>query len=155
MHLKSTFMLTACLALTVALPALAQQAGGSQGAGQQAGQGTMQHDRLHTQDRIHAPDMDRDRDRDMDMDMDRDMDKDRDRDMDRDRTHDSNSQIYGITLMTTAEVAQYRDRISTLKTLQERNQFRHTHMLQMQDRARERGVTLPGMNGQGDGSGNP
>ena len=135
MQLKSAFLMAACLTLAGSLPAFAHQSRGGQGTGQRAGQGTMQQDRLHTQDRIHTPD----RDRDMD------------RDRDRDRTHDSNNQIYGYELMTPAERSQYRTQIRRLKTLQERNQYRQQHMQQMQERARERGTTLPGMNGQGNG----
>ncbi len=135
MQLKTHFLLAACLTMACSLPAFAHQTRGGQGTGQQAGRGTMQQDHLHTQDRLHTPDQDRDRLRD------------------HDRTHDSNNQIYGYSLMTSSERRQYRKQIRKLKTLQERNQYRQEHMTQMQDRARERGVTLPGMNGQGSGNG--
>ena len=51
--------------------------------------------------------------------------------------------IYGYQLMTPAEQAEYRARMRTLATLQEREAFRAEHHKLMQERARARGVTLP------------
>jgi hypothetical protein len=51
--------------------------------------------------------------------------------------------IYGSQLMTQQERMQYRSQMRTLKTQEERNAFRLEHHKQMQERANERGVTLP------------
>jgi hypothetical protein len=52
-------------------------------------------------------------------------------------------QVYGYELMTEQERAEHRTRIRSLKTEQEREQFRLEHHKKMQERAKERGVTLP------------
>jgi UDP-glucose 6-dehydrogenase len=52
-------------------------------------------------------------------------------------------QVYGYELMTEQERAEHRARIRSLKTEQEREQFRLEHHKKMQERAKERGVTLP------------
>jgi hypothetical protein len=72
-------------------------------------------------------------------------------------TQDSD-QIYGSQLMTKQERIQYRSRLRTAKTAQEREQIRMEHHEQMQARARERGLTLPDMppavgGGMGPGGG--
>jgi hypothetical protein len=51
--------------------------------------------------------------------------------------------IYGSQLMTPQERNEYQQKMGTLKTQQERDQLRSEHHAKMQDRARERGVTLP------------
>lgn len=51
--------------------------------------------------------------------------------------------IYGSQLMTQQERNEYRQQMRTMKTAQEREAFRLEHHKRMQDRARERGVTLP------------
>ena len=51
--------------------------------------------------------------------------------------------IYGSELMTPQERNQYLTRMRTLKTLEEREQFRKEHHEQMKERAKQRGVTLP------------
>jgi hypothetical protein len=51
--------------------------------------------------------------------------------------------IYGSELMTPQERNQYLARMRALKTLEEREQFRKEHHEQMQERAKQRGVTLP------------
>jgi len=53
------------------------------------------------------------------------------------------NQIYGSQLMTQQERNEYRARIQSAKTEQEREQIRKQHHEQMQVRAKERGVTLP------------
>lgn len=53
--------------------------------------------------------------------------------------------IYGSQLMTDAERSEYRIHMRTLKTRQEREAYRLEHHKLMQERARERGVTLPEM----------
>lgn len=74
-------------------------------------------------------------------------------------------QVYGSQLMTQQERLEYRDQMRALKTQEERDAFRLEHHKKMQDRARERGVTLPetppaggagmgsGMGGMGPGMG--
>lgn len=57
-----------------------------------------------------------------------------------DRTQDM---IYGSQLMTQAERNQYRLKMRTLKTVQEREAFRLQHHEQMKVRAQEKGVVLP------------
>lgn len=51
--------------------------------------------------------------------------------------------IYGSQLMTQQERIEYRNQMRALKTQQEREAFRLEHHKKMQERARERGVTLP------------
>ncbi|MGE0113976.1 MAG: hypothetical protein AB7T07_03700 [Steroidobacteraceae bacterium] len=53
--------------------------------------------------------------------------------------------VYGRQLMTDAERAEYRAKMRTLKTQQEREAFRLEHHKKMQERAKEKGVTLPDM----------
>jgi len=52
-------------------------------------------------------------------------------------------QVYGSQLMTRQERLEYRNKMRNLKTVEEREQFRLEHHKQMQERAKERGVTLP------------
>lgn len=51
--------------------------------------------------------------------------------------------IYGSQLMTDQERNEYRNRMRAATTEQERVQLRAEHHRQMQQRAKERGVTLP------------
>lgn len=51
--------------------------------------------------------------------------------------------IYGHQLMTETERMDYRTRMRTLKTAEERQAFRMEHHKLMQERAKARGVTLP------------
>lgn len=53
--------------------------------------------------------------------------------------------IFGHQLMTDAERAEYRAKMRALKTPEEREAFRAEHHKLMQERAKERGVTLPEM----------
>ena len=73
-------------------------------------------------------------------------------------------QFYGSQLMTPQERLQYREQMRNAKTEQERQQLRLEHHQQMQQRARQKGVTLPdeppanrgmgsGMGGGGMGGG--
>jgi hypothetical protein len=50
---------------------------------------------------------------------------------------------YGSQLMTVQERNEYQQRMRELKTAQERDAFRKDHHAKMQERAKERGVTLP------------
>jgi hypothetical protein len=66
--------------------------------------------------------------------------------------------IYGSQLMTPAERAEYRAKMGSLKTQKERDALRLEHHKQMQERAKQMGVTLPevppasgGMMGRGGG----
>lgn len=54
-------------------------------------------------------------------------------------------QVYGWQLMTPAEREDFRNRMRSLKTPQERDALRMQHHEEMQKRAQERGVTLPDM----------
>lgn len=51
--------------------------------------------------------------------------------------------IYGSQLMTQQERLEYRERLRNAHTLKERERIRLEHHREMQERARERGVTLP------------
>lgn len=70
-------------------------------------------------------------------------------------------QVYGWELMTEQERTQHREKMRSFKTEKEREQYRMEHHKKMQERAKERGVTLPdspqprgkGMNGGGMGAG--
>jgi hypothetical protein len=66
----------------------------------------------------------------------------------------SQQPIYGSQLMTQQERLEYRQRIRGAKTQAERQRIRSEHHAQMQERARQKGITLPGMGpGQGMGQG--
>ena len=56
---------------------------------------------------------------------------------------DQDKQIYGSQLMTQQERAEYHAKMRSVKTIQEREQIRNEHHEQMQERAKERGLTLP------------
>ena len=65
-------------------------------------------------------------------------------------------QVYGWQLMTQQERNEYRAKMQTLKTAEERERYRLEHHKMMQERAKERGVTLPevpGPHGKGMGPG--
>lgn len=61
--------------------------------------------------------------------------------------------VYGWQLMTPAERNAYRAKMRSLKTPQERQAFRLEHHNAMQQRAKERGVSLPDMPMMGAGGG--
>ena len=66
----------------------------------------------------------------------------------------SQQPIYGSQLMTQQERLEYQQRIRSAKSQAERQRIRSEHHAQMQERARQKGVTLPGMGpGQGQGMG--
>lgn len=60
-------------------------------------------------------------------------------------TAQNQTPIYGSQLMTQQERNEYRTKMRSLRTAQERERFRLEHHERMQERARERGVTLPDM----------
>ena len=63
-------------------------------------------------------------------------------------------QIYGSQLMTQQERSEYRAKMHTAKTAEEREQIRKEHHERMKERAAERGVTLteePPARGRGMG----
>lgn len=51
--------------------------------------------------------------------------------------------VYGSDLMTPEERAEHREKMRSLKTPEEREAFRLEHHKKMQERAKERGVTIP------------
>lgn len=51
--------------------------------------------------------------------------------------------VYGSQLMTRQERAEYRAKMRSLKTREEREAFRMEHHKKMQERAKEKGLTLP------------
>lgn len=53
--------------------------------------------------------------------------------------------IYGSQLMTRQERIEHRNKMRSLKTPEERQAYRAEHHRLMQERAKERGVTLPDM----------
>jgi len=55
------------------------------------------------------------------------------------------SEIYGRPLMTPDEVDEYHAKLASNLSAEEREIFIHQHRERMEQRARERGVTLPGM----------
>lgn len=62
-------------------------------------------------------------------------------------------QIYGSQLMTPQERLEYRTKMRSMKTRQEREAFRLEHHKEMQERARARGMQLPDMPPAGMGGG--
>lgn len=54
-------------------------------------------------------------------------------------------QIYGSQLMSRQERLEHRNKLRAAKTAEEREQIRKEHHEKMQQRAKERGVTLPDM----------
>lgn len=56
---------------------------------------------------------------------------------------DQDEQIYGSQLMTQQERTEYHAKMRAAKIAQEREQIRKEHHVQMQERAKESGVTLP------------
>lgn len=73
-----------------------------------------------------------------------------DRDQDRVQQRDQD-RIFGSQLMTQQERLDYANRMRSMKTDQERQAFRLEHHIQMQERARQKGVTLPDDPPQGPG----
>ena len=51
--------------------------------------------------------------------------------------------IYGSQLMTRQERIEHRNKMRSMKTAEEREQYRLEHHAKMEQRAREKGVTLP------------
>jgi hypothetical protein len=144
-----TAALGAAIALALAAPVMAQNRGGN--TPRTAPTATPRGDQLHTQDRLKDPTLLHDRDQLHDQDRLKDQDQlhDQDKLQDRDRLHDQDGlTIYASDLMTPSERSAYMKKIRAMKTLQERNTFRAQHRTEMQQRARERGVTIPD-NGQG------
>lgn len=67
---------------------------------------------------------------------------------DQDQVKDQNwlqdrTPIYGSQLMTQQERDEYRAKMRSSKTAEERERLRYEHHEQMQERAKERGITLP------------
>lgn len=92
-------------------------------------------DQLKTKDQLKTQDKDMLKDKDMTKDQ--DMDKDQDRLRDQDRLY-----IYGYELMSDQERDAHRARMRAAKTMQERDRIRAEHRVQMDARAKERGVMI-------------
>ncbi|QXP83904.1 hypothetical protein [Methylococcus sp. Mc7] len=58
-------------------------------------------------------------------------------------------QVRGRDLMSPEERAQHREKMRSLKTEEERKAFREEQHKKMQERAKEKGLTLPDQPGQG------
>lgn len=54
-------------------------------------------------------------------------------------------EVYGWQLMSEQERAEYRTKMQNMKTEEERNKYRYEHHQEMQQRAKQQGVTLPDM----------
>lgn len=67
----------------------------------------------------------------------------------------SEEEIYGVNMMTEQERIQHRETMRSFKTNEERERYRIEHHKKMQERAKERGLTIPDMprNRMRDGSG--
>ena len=104
--------------------------------------GAWAEDQMKTQDQLKT------QDKDKDMLKERDMDQDQDRLRDQDRLY-----IYGYELMTPAELDAHRARMRAAKTMQERDRIRAEHRVQMDARAKERGVTVMHREGGATNSG--
>ena len=74
---------------------------------------------------------------------------------------DRDQDMYGWQLMTPEERAEHRARMRSLETRKAREAYRMEHHQRMQERAKEKGITLPempmprgkGMGPRGDGMG--
>lgn len=60
-------------------------------------------------------------------------------------------QVYGSQMMTPEERAEYRTKMRSMKTREEREAFRREHHQKMQERAKERGMQLPDSPPSGQG----
>ena len=176
MRKSINFVLATSIALALAAPAVMAQTRGGSTPRTSSPTATPKGDQLHTQDRLKDPSHLYDRDQLKDQDQLHDQDKlkdqdqlhdqdklkdqdqlhdqdklhDQDQQQDRDRLHDQDGlAIYASNLMTPAERSAYMTKMQSLKTVQERNAYRAQHRMEMQQRARERGVTIPAGNGQG------
>jgi uncharacterized membrane protein YhiD involved in acid resistance len=79
---------------------------------------------------------------------DKDQVKEKTQDKIQDQTQDKTQlrdqdRIYGSQLMTQEERLEYRNKMRNLKTQQEREAFQLEHHKQLQERAKEKGITLP------------
>ncbi|WP_159015604.1 hypothetical protein [Cognatiluteimonas profundi] len=157
MRKSAIIVLGASIALALVSPVMAQGRGGSTPRQTPTPTPTPRGDQLQTQDRLkdqdklHDQDQLKDQDKLHDQDQLRDQDKlhDQDKLQDRDRLHDQDGlAIYASELMTPAERSAYMTRMRSLKTVQERNAYREQHRIEMQQRARERGVSIPSGSGQ-------
>ena len=52
-------------------------------------------------------------------------------------------QVYGSQLMTQQERMEHRNKMQSMKTMEERERYRMEHHAKMQERAKQQGVTLP------------
>lgn len=63
------------------------------------------------------------------------------------------SPVRGRDLMTPDELAQHREKMRSFKTEKERRAYREEHHKKMQERAKQKGLTLPDKPRQGYGGG--
>jgi Spy/CpxP family protein refolding chaperone len=119
----------------VAMPANAD-------AGKGKGSGDQDHQMDRSMDRDVAHDMDRDRTQDRMVSHDQLRIQDRDRVYLQDPMRLRDEDIYGSALMTGQEMTQYRNRMASMETRQEREQYQVQHEEQMQERARQQGKDL-------------
>ncbi len=146
---KSTVIMAVLSSLLLSAPAAFTQNAG--GAGSQARGGTDSGARLQDRDRLTTPDADRLHDRSLDQTQDRLHDRTLDRTQDRlhDRLMDhlyerdllrerDRDRIYGGSLMSATEQADYEQHLRSLATEEQRVQFRLGHQHDMQVRAEER-----------------
>lgn len=62
-------------------------------------------------------------------------------------------QVRGRDLMSPDELAQHREKMRSMKTEEERRAYQAEQHRKMQERAKEKGLTLPDQPGQGPGMG--
>lgn len=63
--------------------------------------------------------------------------------------------IYGSQLMTEQERAEYNQKLNSIKTNEERQEFMEDHREKMKERAQEQGISLPDRSPQSGGMKNP
>lgn len=97
-------------------------------------------DRPAQQDRTY--DQDRQQDRDRVDEKDQQKDQDRDQAKTKDQIQQKDRDIYGYQLMTEQERNEYRERVKTAETNQQREQILAEHREKMQARAKTNGVNL-------------
>lgn len=157
--------LAACLLAGVAFsaaPAAMAQHGPGTGAGAMRPPpgpgmpGTATPDRLRDQDRMRDQTQDRDRARDQDRTRDQDRLRDRDQQRDQDRariTQSVDGQIHSLQMLTQEERQQWRERLRSASSEQDRMRIRNEYQSRVRERARDLGVDAP-FGPQRDGAGN-
>ena len=83
-------------------------------------------------------------------DQDRDQEKNREQTQQQLQVQDQDKMVYGWELMSAKERKEFREKMRSLKTEEERTALREEHHKLMQQRAKEKGVTLPAKPLQGN-----